>query len=171
MIWLITMINWDEAFQTMKEGSPFYFFLAFIAIQLTVLTSIWKWKMLIESSEKKRSGYQAPSNYLAKLYYMGLFFNNFMPGSVGGDVIRIYYLGKKTSVATATASVLFERITAGFALIGIVFISVLFMDQTRPYLISLLVINGIVFVVYLIVKRLCHKNEMILDFLLLEGVK
>ena len=82
-----------------------------------------------------------------------------MPGSVGGDVIRIYYLGEKTSVATATASVLFERITAGFALVGIVFISVLFMNQTRPYLISLLVIIGIVFAVYFIVKRFVNKKK------------
>ena len=68
-----------------------------------------------------------------------------MPGSVGGDVVRIYYLGKKTRVASATTSVLFERITAGFALVGIVLISSLFMDQSRPYLISLLVIIGVSF--------------------------
>ena len=52
-----------------------------------------------------------------------------MPGSVGGDVVRIYYLSKKTRVVSATTSVLFERITAGFALVGIVLISSLFMDQ------------------------------------------
>ena len=157
MVWLVTMIDWDEAFHTMKEGSPFYFVLAFLAIQITVATSIWKWKMLIQSSEKKLSNDQVSPTYLGKLYYIGLFFNNFMPGSVGGDVVRIYYLGKKTSVATATTSVLFERITAGFALVGIVLISALFMDQSRPYLISLLVIIGIAVVVYIIIKLFVKK--------------
>ena len=94
MVWLVTMIDWDEAFRMMKEGSPFYFVLAFLAIQITVATSIWKWKMLIESSEKNCNDHSIPT-YLGKLYYIGLFFNNFMPGSVGGDVVRIYYLGKR----------------------------------------------------------------------------
>ena len=29
MAWLITMIDWDEAFRIMKEGSPFYFVACF----------------------------------------------------------------------------------------------------------------------------------------------
>ena len=53
MVWLITMMDWDEALQMIKEGSPFYLVVAFLAIQLTVFTSIWKWKLLIDSSEKK----------------------------------------------------------------------------------------------------------------------
>ena len=157
MVWLVTMIDWDEAFRIMKEGSPFYFVLAFLAIQITVATSIWKWKMLIQSSEKKLRNDQVSPTYLGKLYYIGLFFNNFMPGSVGGDVVRIFYLGKKTGVATATTSVLFERITAGFALVGIVLISALFMDQSRPYLISLLILIGIAVALYIIIKLFMKK--------------
>ena len=157
MVWLVTMIDWDEAFRIMKEGSPFYFVLAFLAIQITVATSIWKWRMLIQSSEKKLSNDQISPTYLGKLYYIGLFFNNFMLGSVGGDVVRIYYLGKKTGVATATTSVLFERITAGFALVGIVLVSALFMDQSRPYLISLLILIIIAVALYIIFKVFMKK--------------
>jgi uncharacterized protein (TIRG00374 family) len=160
LVWLITKIDWNEAFETMKEGSPFYFILAFLAIQITVATSIWKWKMLIESSERKHRNYYGSPTYLGKLYYIGLFFNNFMPGSVGGDVVRIYYLGKTTSVATAAASVLFERITAGFALVGIVLVSALFMDQSRPYFISLLILIGIAVGFYFIIKFLMKKADV-----------
>jgi glycosyltransferase 2 family protein len=160
MVWLVTMIDWDEAFRIMKEGSPIYFLLAFLAIQITVVSSIWKWKMLIQSSEKKLRNNQVSPAYLGKMYYIGLFFNNFMPGSVGGDVVRIYYLGKKTSVATATTSVLFERITAGFALVGIVLISALFMDQSRPYLISLAVLIGMAIGLYMIIKLFMKKVKV-----------
>ena len=157
MVWLVTMIDWDEAFRIMKEGSPFYFVLAFLAIQITVATSIWKWRMLIQSSEKKLSNDQISPTYLGKLYYIGLFFNNFMLGSVGGDVVRVFYLGKRTSVASATTSVLFERLTAGFALVGIVLISALFMDQSRPYLISLLILIIIAVALYIIFKIFMKK--------------
>ncbi|HEY4550486.1 MAG TPA: lysylphosphatidylglycerol synthase transmembrane domain-containing protein [Bacillus sp. (in: firmicutes)] len=157
MVWLVTMIDWDEAFHIMKEGSPFYFVLAFLAIQITVATSIWKWRMLIQSSEKGLSNDRISPTYLGKLYYIGLFFNNFMLGSVGGDVVRVFYLGKRTSVASATTSVLFERLTAGFALVGIVLISALFMDQSRPYLITLVVLMGISIVGYIFMKRFVKK--------------
>ena len=160
MAWLITMIDWDEAFRVMREGSPFYFVAAFLAIQITVLTSIWKWKMLIESPEKKNNPlFKASTIQLSKLYYIGLFFNNFMPGSVGGDVVRIFYLGKTTSVAVATTSVLWERLTSGLALVGIVLISALFMDQSRPYLITLLILIGIVLIVYFILKFWMKKEQ------------
>ena len=53
MAWLLTMIDWDEAFRVMREGSPFYFVAAFLAIQITVLTSIWKWKMLSRITREK----------------------------------------------------------------------------------------------------------------------
>ena len=60
-------------------------------------------------------------------------------------------------MATATTSVLFERITAGFALVGIVLISALFMDQSRPYLISLLILIIIAVALYIIIKLFMKK--------------
>lgn len=70
MAWLITMIDWDEALSVMREGSPSYFVAAFLAIQITVLTSIWKWKMLIESPEKRNNpDFKASPIQLSKLYY------------------------------------------------------------------------------------------------------
>ena len=64
-----------------------------------------------------------------------------MPGSVGGDVARIYYLGKTTSVASATTSVLFERFTSGFALVGIVLVSALFSGSIKTLFDFLITIN------------------------------
>jgi glycosyltransferase 2 family protein len=152
MVWLIGMMDWKQALQMIKEGSPLYLVVAFLAIQLTVSTSIWKWKLLIDSSEKNKDRNGASMKKLGRIYYIGLFFNNFLPGSVGGDVVRIYYLGKKTGVSTATTSVLFERITSGGALVGIVILSAFFMDDARPYLLSLFILIGIVLVLYLFIK-------------------
>jgi glycosyltransferase 2 family protein len=170
MAWLITMIDWEKAFRVMREGSPSFFVAAFLAIQITVLTSIWKWKMLIESPGKKNHPhFKASTLQLSKLYYIGLFFNNFMPGSVGGDMVRIYYLGKTTSVAFATTSVLWERLTSGGALVGIVLLSALFMDQSRPYLITLLILIGIVLIVSFILKFWMKKEQS--SFKLPKGCK
>ncbi len=56
--------------------------------------------------------------YLINLYFIGSFFNNFMPTSVGGDAVKFYKLGRrigsKTNAFTAT---FMERFTGVVALV------------------------------------------------------
>ena len=57
-------------------------------------------------------------NYLTSLYFIGSFFNNFMPTSMGGDVYKIYALGKKiSSKSDAFAATFMERFTGMIALV------------------------------------------------------
>lgn len=62
---------------------------------------------------------------LTRYYFMGFFFNNFLPSSVGGDVVRIWKLGAaEDRMPAAAASVVGERLIALFtptALLGIGF--------------------------------------------------
>ncbi len=46
-----------------------------------------------------------------KLYFLGWFYNNFMPGSVGGDLIRAWYITRHTDKRfAAVLSVFFDRL-------------------------------------------------------------
>lgn len=61
--------------------------------------------------------------YLVKLYFIGSFFNNFMPTSIGGDVYKIVRLGKKIdSKSHAFSATFMERFTG---VIALAFISLL----------------------------------------------
>ena len=49
----------------------------------------------------------------AKLYYVGLFFNNFMPGNVGGDVKKVYDIrmqGGQDTVGAGLTATFFDRL-------------------------------------------------------------
>lgn len=48
---------------------------------------------------------------LLRAYWIGTFFNNYLPSSVGGDVVRVLALGSLAPMAPIAASVLVERIT------------------------------------------------------------
>jgi len=90
----------------------------------------WK-KLLIHESCKDVS-----VKYLTSLYFIGSFFNNFMPTSIGGDVYKIYKLAKKTKSATAAFSSTFmERFTG---MIALVLISYVGMIQTIGFWVSLI---------------------------------
>lgn len=159
MVYLIQMINWKEAFIIIKEGSFLYIFAAFLAIQITVSSSVIKWYMLVHPSHQKTDKEKISIHRLGRLYYVGLFFNNFLPGSVGGDIVRIVQLGKDIGMSRSTASVALERLTSGAALVGIVLIMSLFIDDARPYLISLVVIIVAAIIIYLVYKIWIKKKK------------
>lgn len=85
-----------------------YIPLVFATIIIHYAISSFRWKSLLiheKSNEVSRW-------YLLKLYFMGAFFNNFMPTSIGGDVFKMYKLGKKIKdPATGFTSVFTERFT------------------------------------------------------------
>ncbi|AGK52426.1 lysylphosphatidylglycerol synthase transmembrane domain-containing protein [Bacillus sp. 1NLA3E] len=166
MVWLLNRIQWDQALQIMKEGSLVYFVAAFIAIQLTVGSSVWKWQLLVHSSLQKTERKNTSLTKLGRYYYIGLFFNNFLPGSVGGDVVRIFYLGKIIGIPPAATSVAFERLTSGAALTAIVLVSALFMENVRPFLLSIYIVTGAVVVLFVFIgfwmKKGNKSNALIL---------
>lgn len=141
--WLLYTIEWGKALQVIKEGSPFYFASAFIVIQITVFSSVWKWKSLVHSAIKDGNKQEPSFSKLGRLYYIGLFFNHFLPGSVGGDFVRILYLGRTIGMPQSTASVAFERLTSGVAMIVIVLVASLFMESVRPFLVTIYIVAAI----------------------------
>ncbi len=40
-----------------------------------------------------------PLGLMVRLNFIGMFFNNFLPTSTGGDLVKAYYIGKRTDVA------------------------------------------------------------------------
>ena len=99
-------------------------FLPFIFLTLIAnyVIGAFRWKaLLIQKGTEKVSRI-----YLIKLYFMGAFFNNFMPTSIGGDVYKMYTLGKKIdSQVIGFSSVFIERFTGilMLALIGLLSMS------------------------------------------------
>ncbi len=72
----------------------------------------------------KAIGIELSSLYNLKLYYLGMFYNLFLPGGIGGDGYKIYVLQKNHSMKMINVfhAVLWDRICGIFAL---VFLSVI----------------------------------------------
>ncbi len=157
--WILRKIEWSKVNEVAKEGSFIYFIAAFIAIQLTVVSSILKWKLLVDSSLNQEIKRDASLSKLGRFYYIGLFFNNFLPGSVGGDVVRVYYLGRITGVPIATASVAFERITSGAALVVIAVFSSLFVEEARPFLLPILFVLGMLLLLFYLISIVVKRRK------------
>jgi uncharacterized protein (TIRG00374 family) len=81
---------------------------AVLCLGLSNFTACLQWKLLLEKQDVKL-GY----GHLLKLYYVGLFFNNFMPGNVGGDVKKVYDIrmqGGQDTVGAGLTATFFDRL-------------------------------------------------------------
>jgi uncharacterized protein (TIRG00374 family) len=89
--------------------------LVLVAILLVIINYVFssiRWYFLL--LEKQRP----PIIYMIKLYFVGSFFNNFLPTSIGGDAYKIYKLGEKIASKTnAFTATFLERFIGMFALI------------------------------------------------------
>ena len=91
----------------LRNVDLFYLSLSFVVSVVMNLLSSYKWQVLLASKKIVVSLYR-----LFALYYIGKFFNLFLPTGMGGDVARVYELGKITGTNTESlASVFVERFT------------------------------------------------------------
>lgn len=64
----------------------------------------WSWIL-------KAAGIEAPRREIRRLYFIGLFFNNFLPANIGGDAYKIVDLGRKENRAMGVfCSTLLDRL-------------------------------------------------------------
>lgn len=81
---------------------------AIVCLGISNFTACAQWKLLLEKQNIKLSYF-----HLLKLYYVGLFFNNFMPGNIGGDAKKVYDIrmqGGQDSVGAGLTATFFDRL-------------------------------------------------------------
>ena len=93
-----------------------FFFLSSLIYIVTIALASLRWGILLKRSH--------PRKKLFSLCLIGGFFNHFMPGAVGGDAVKAYYLYKKTGHGgSSLGSVFLDRYVGYFALLSIGLIS------------------------------------------------
>lgn len=115
LVYFFTRIHIERFVQTFATADLSYIAVVLIVYLLSQFVGAVRWLVL-----SRPLGFKAPLKVLLNYYLVGMFFNLFAPGTVGGDVSRIYYLArdgeenlnKKLGGATmhAAVAVLIDRI-------------------------------------------------------------
>ena len=87
---------------------------AIIAYIIVELAAIVRWGILL-----KVQGITLSNARIAGLFFIGMFYNQFLPGGTGGDIVKTYLLWKETpgKKPGALLAVLFDRMIGLIALI------------------------------------------------------
>lgn len=127
----------------------------FLVLNYIVSSIRWKYLLIYKNSEKADVG------YLTSLYFIGSFFNNIMPTSIGGDAYKVFKLGKRISSYTNAFSATFmERFTGVLVLVFISLISLSVFFKWGIVLIFLWVFMGLV-ISFKLLKALSKKIKVL----------
>ena len=135
------------AMATAIRDADYRWIAAAIGAYLVVeLAAVVRWAILL-----RVQGIQLTTARITGLFFIGMFYNQFLPGGTGGDVVKTYLLWKETPTKKpgALLAVLFDRMVGLIALIIITGVLIVLRFQwltstpaTRPYVWLVLLIFG-----------------------------
>ena len=119
LLWFVFRgFDW-QTFLGLMQQIPWWLYCAVVSVFLMgQLIYALKWQLL-----NRMMAIKLPYSGSLELVMIGLFFNNFLPTSIGGDAARVYYLGQSAGYTRATASVLMDRIAGLGALVLLAILS------------------------------------------------
>ncbi len=96
---------------------------------LSVILGAWQWHLLLHWQ-----GIKLRFHTTFRTYYVGLFLNNFLPGTVGGDVVRVVEAKRASDGwGRAAAATLLDRLL-GFAALSVMALLALLFERMRGVL-------------------------------------
>jgi len=110
LAYLIHLADPEKIFSIISRiwtgGQFIYVLLAILTFTFAIVIYAYRWQVLLKGYNVHVSVFK-----LFKFYLIGLFFNNFLPTGIGGDITRIYNLIQEAGDRTiGFASVMTERL-------------------------------------------------------------
>jgi len=147
-----------KLFGIIRSANPWYLLLSLFFFNISKLFNALRLNRFF-----KVIGIELSTRYNLKLYYLGMFYNLFLPGGVGGDGYKIYVLQKNHGMKMINIfhAVLWDRICG---MVALVFLSLILLipstfalklPQLVPYAWILL---GAIYPLAMLLNRLFYKQ-------------
>jgi glycosyltransferase 2 family protein len=106
-------VEFNDLKDAFEKSNPLFLFLAFIAFVISQVISSSRLNTFF-----KGIGLNISETYNFKIYLLGMFYNLFLPGGIGGDGYKIFLLRKKFKIKGRRLfqAIFFDRLTGLWAL-------------------------------------------------------
>lgn len=126
--------------------------------QLGIFIRAFRWQVLLRAQ-----GIQTPYLRLTQLYYIGTFFNTFLPSGLGGDVVKTYELSRQTSSGANTVStVIVDRLIGLGVLFAMALASLPFSWRSVP---GIVILTLFIFISVFVVAIILFLNRPLREWL------
>ncbi len=107
LLLLFTLFDFRDSWNALRRIDYRYFGLAFLLFQGSLVIRSFRWRFLLDAVQVP-----VPIHRLLYLYYVGTFFNTFLPSGFGGDAVKMYELARHSHKGSeAVGTVLVDRLT------------------------------------------------------------
>jgi glycosyltransferase 2 family protein len=121
MVFLFSRVPFASVAQVLRQASVPWLASAFALLLASNILGSWQWGRLLQVV-----GVRIPFWKVCAYYHVGLFFNNFLPANIGGDIARVVDVTRyDTTTATAFSTVLMDRLIGTVALAGLAIVTTL----------------------------------------------
>ncbi|MDM8173859.1 MULTISPECIES: lysylphosphatidylglycerol synthase transmembrane domain-containing protein [Olivibacter] len=148
---VFTKVSLNDLKEVFTKSDPLFLFLGFLSFFISIVISAWRLNTFF-----KGINLNLPELYNFKLYLLGMFYNISLPGGIGGDGYKIYFLRKKYQVKgrKLLSCVFFDRLSGLWALCLITAALVIFIPKLGiPNWIPIFVVIIGTIIYYLIMRR------------------
>jgi len=136
LAWVLPRIGLDNLWREVQSVRASWLGLAFALTVLGTALRAYRWQALLLGLDL-----HVPTGRLIRLYFVGTFFNTFLPSGFGGDVVRIIEVAPQLRPGQAqdsqrahqaTATVLVDRLTGILVLLAMVLLALPFSLDVIP---------------------------------------
>jgi uncharacterized membrane protein YbhN (UPF0104 family) len=114
--WVMSKISFKEVLSVFSTANSFYIGGSFIFLAFSFVLSAFR-----QNLSFRNTGANLSQLLNIKLFWLGMFYNLFLPGGIGGDGYKVYLVSKyrKTSIKKNIGTMLVNRI-AGLVAVGVI---------------------------------------------------
>ncbi len=145
-------VDINSTIMMLKTIAPSFFIIALLVMIVEVLIANFRWKIVLKQLGSNITFYKA-----LRYLWIGVFFNQALPSSIGGDAVRGYYLCKNEnySLSDATIGVLLDRVMGLLGLVLLVILTIpLIFESTITVLTKWTILSIIFFALLAIILSL-----------------
>jgi len=128
LILLVLFINPKEIAHDLAKADLRYVLAGFGVCLLALAARSLKWQFIL-----KRMGIRIPFWRLMEVYTISYWFSTFLPGSLGGDIYKVYDIARATDKKIRPIlAVIIERLTGVLALLALTVVALLLYQNELP---------------------------------------
>ena len=121
LFWIIHDLELKQVALVIAEADALLLLLAFLMFFLGYLITAFRWRLLLSAQ-----GVSARIGFLVRSFIVAIFFNNLLPSTIGGDIVRVYDSWRLGNSRSGAASVVIvDRLMGLLALASYALVTVI----------------------------------------------
>jgi len=149
---VFSKVSFKDLKEAMTASDPIFFILAFLAFFTSQIITSSRLNGLFRGI-----GLYISEKYNFKLFLLGMFYNLFLPGGIGGDGYKIFFLRRKFGIKgrRLLMAIFFDRLSGLWALCLIIAVLIIFIPKLEvPNWIPITIVPLGTIVYFFILKKL-----------------